>query len=454
MSATDPGAFSFMNQIITTLQSDLYQMFFPERIPEGNLANLWTQSKITLAGRTISHPQKTIEGQGINSGWARMHFNRFFSDDLVNEKSTLADMQAVRNSLQNISGLYMPAFHRPICRHHIGTIYDEMDDHGYLSTLKACLTILVPIVSYDGGMPEDITILGTPTNPEWHTTNDGLSIIENIQLIQESIVSDEGADSWRKNYLLDPSAGGGRMLPMHLMKQQDYRKVRLPNGRFRIELYAKDERGEILKENGQPKILKKIDPWKDLYIAFGVDPSFSDAGDDWGITILGVDHDGFFYQLQTVKGKGWSNLANRLWTLNRSWRPKTIGWEAQTAQAAIDELFRQEPQLRQLEYLIQRYSHDNKGKPWRILNFVVENLKMKKLYLDPDDSDFKNEGVKYKPESKHAVDNMLDSMAIAIAVARRAKDPAKHWKKRLEAREQRLGRQTDRRTGVRIKYRI
>jgi hypothetical protein len=218
IAGNDDGASSFMRQIRDTLQSDMYRLFFPERVPPGDLKVLWTEKRITLAGRRISSPQTNIEARGYTSEWARTHYDVFYTDDLVGQSTcSPPHLKAVRLFLSNLSGLYMPLVNgRRIIRRHIGTVYDEEDDHAFLARLKSMFSIKVPIEIYDTP-PESILERGTPTNPEWHP-------VKEIARLQEGILGDptEGPMSWRRNYLLDPSGAGARMFTAALVERMVY----------------------------------------------------------------------------------------------------------------------------------------------------------------------------------------------------------------------------------------
>lgn len=220
ISGNDDGAWAFCQQIADTMHSDIYRDFFPERIPKGRLDELITRRRIWFGGRNITHPQWTVEARGYTSNWTRTHFNRFFLDDVVaRETCSAPHLKAAHGFLAGLPGMWMPMV--PIYRHHIGTIYDEKDDNYVLSRADGCLTIMVPIMTYDHEIT-DVTELGTPTNPEWHD-------LTRIRAIQSAILNDpdEGPISWRRNFLLDPGAGGGRMFPPSLVDNSCYQIERV-----------------------------------------------------------------------------------------------------------------------------------------------------------------------------------------------------------------------------------
>ena len=203
--------------------------------------------------------------------------------------------------------------------------------------------------------------------------------------------------------------------------------------------------GEYIREaDGRLKLLK-IDVFRDLFIVLGVDPAYSDAGDDWAVTALGMDFEQYAYQLQTLHGKGFAGLLMAIIKLDTVWRPKKIGIESQPAQVVIDRLIASDPRFRRLEDRIVKIQTNGNGKDWNIEQFVAEPLKMGRLLLHPDARALKDEMTSYVPGEK-AIDNMLDSIVIAMRTVKRGRSVSQ------EAPKDRLARRKARMNEKRSKY--
>jgi hypothetical protein len=431
MSVNDDGAHMFCRQIRDTMLSELYRQFFPERVPEGDIKKLLTEERLWFGGRNIPHPQWTVEARGFTSSWARTHFNRVFTDDIVTEANcNPSDLRRVHRNLGNLLGLEMPKV--PMARHHLGTVYDEFDDHWYLSQLEDCLSILVPIEIYPNGTPETLNERGVPTNPEWHPEAE-------VERKFKAVCGDpnEGPLSYRRNFWLDPTAGlGDRLFPPKLVNGSRYSLVK---------------RGEAvcIQRAGDDDKPVVVDPHRDLFIALGIDPSFSVTGDEWAITALGMDREGFAYQLETVSGKGWDALVSFMRVMLSRWNPSVAGFERAGAQEQnFKTLLEYDKFFIKYARLFKAVSHDNAGKDWRIIQRVRDPMSLGKLFTNPNDKKTGTEMTDYIPGPK-AVDNRLDSIAIAMSVARPARSTGS-VKERLIQRQARINAKRDPITKVRI----
>ncbi len=439
MTVNDDGAHAFCRQIRDTLQSDLYRLFFPERIPEGDLSKLWTEQRLWLGGRTISHPQWTIEARGFTSSWARTHFNRFFTDDIVTEANcSPTELAKVHRNLGNMRGLYMPELAgRPVARHHLGTVYDEMDDHWFLRKIKHCLTLVMPIEVYPNGMPETITERGIPTNPEWHPLSE-------IEKICEEVSGDpkQGPLSYKRNFWLDPTAGvGDRLFSPNLVEKSKYRLVEKSSVRYAV-------RKRIVKEQLEDYF---CNPFREMGIVLGIDPAFSaeSTADLWAITALGTDFEEVHYQLETVAGQGFENLKAHMRAMILRWKPRAVGYERAGAQEQnFKTLLEYDRFFRRYATIFTSVSHENNAKDTRLINQVRDPMTIGKLLLCPEAHDLLNEMMAYVPGPR-AKDNRIDSLAIAMSVARRGRgkaDVVSVLEKRNRELKQKLSA-----SGVRIK---
>jgi hypothetical protein len=411
MSTNDDGAAAFCRQIRETLDSDIYQVLFHDRVPDGDRSKLWTEKRLWIAGRTNPSPQWSLEARGFMSSWIRTHFDFFCLDDICTNEN-INEIDKIERTLAAIRGLYMPEFgDKQVERLHIGTIYGEQDDHYLLTNNPDALifSLLVPVEVHEEGIG-DITERGTPTNPDWHPT-------QKITEIQQDILSNpnEGPMSWRWNFLLDPTAGGGEHFSDKDLKAARYMAV--GSGlEVRIAIPMVDSYGRIVEENGKIKHAF-LDPMKDLIRAIGVDPAYSEKGDDWAITCAGRDKDSIKYQLETVAGKGWNALVESLLYMLIRWKPRKWGVESAAFQeVAFRQLLEFDRRFAAFRHNAESIPTNNKSKPWRIITQVAEQIRMNKLKLNPRDEDTPKEARRYKKEDPKAVDNRLDSIAMAVAL--------------------------------------
>ncbi|MGN6186862.1 MAG: hypothetical protein ACTHQM_24775, partial [Thermoanaerobaculia bacterium] len=387
MSVNDDGAHAFCRQVRDTMLGDMYRLFFPERLPEGDRTKLLTEERLWFGGRTIPHPQWTVEARGFLSSWARTHFSRFFTDDIVTEANcNPSDLRRIHRNLGNMRGLYMPRIR--VARHHLGTVYDENDDHWFLSRIAHCLNIVVPIEIYPEGVPDSIEVRGIPTNPEWHGA-------EEIAKIQKEVSGDdkEGPLSYKRNFWLDPKAGiSDRIFPPSLVAK----------ARYQVVVEAKVTKIRRIADDNPITVAPR-----DLFIVLGIDPAFSINGDEWAITALGVDHETFAYQLETVSGQGWDALVSFMRAMLGKWKPRAVGYERAGAQEQnFKTLLAYDTFFRRHAHLFQSVTHENKGKDWRIIERVREPMASGRLLLNPADKKTPAEMVDYIPGPK-AKDNRL-----------------------------------------------
>lgn len=481
-SSSDPKAWQFNNQIGETLRSGLYRDIFPERVPEGNLNELITQKRATLGGRTISHPQTTIEAGGYMSKDIGAHYDHFWTDDLVvEENATVAAFPGVEQWLTNMPGLFMLTSLKAnrLRRIFVGTRWDDengnaTDDHHWLTTgnrAVECLTIFVPIEVHEGEV-ESVLQRGTPTMPSFIPE-------PMVQVIQNSVLSSEGERkgirSWRNNYLLNPQAGGAQFFTESLVNDPDRmyqtRAAKMsdgkydPSGKFYVRRYARDEQGRpIHKTTGKPlaqyemvnnrkaetkwrddaKVLT-LNPWSDMDRVMTIDPSYAGGGDRWAVTVAGIDYDGVKYPLETMAGEdgqeGWIEAAD---DLEKFYRPRVIGFGAGGMQKqVVPNMFQNDPRLRRMKSRLVPVSEAIESKKARIRNGVLEPLKIYKILLPPHASgeagDFgaqiiRDEMIGYKGDKK-AVDAILDTLWMIDAVAKRKQNP-EDYREEMERRKE------------------
>lgn len=450
-TAIDEKAWELCGQIGDTIRSGIYRDHFPERVPEGNLLQLITEKRITLGGRTVSRPQTTLQAGGYLTKDIGGHYDRFWVDDLVvggkSGNNTPNTLPGVHAWLTGMSGYFILS--QRVRRVHVGTRWEDDDDHGWLTSGKrarACLSVEVPIEVHDG---EVINILerGKPTMPTFLPS-------ARIQSIQDSVLSDEseseGAQSWRCNYLLNPSIGGGRLFPANLVNDPDrwwrgpYEnsdpKIRkqYPN-RFKLARLARDEQGRPVDKDKKPLIDAKgvlleewrnraavlaFDPWVDLDRVMTLDPSWAVGGDNWAITAAGIDSHGVMYQLETQSAKsGMSGWMEALVEMDEIYRPRIIGFDKGGYQdPMIQNILKTDRHMRRLRNKIVAVPHNNIAKKARIRAGVAEPFRMFRWQLCPDDhgNATRDEMKGYKGDP-NAVDGILDSLAMVPTLSRRVK---------------------------------
>lgn len=461
--AADEKAWGFVEQIAQTVRSGVYQDFFADRVPDAD--NEVTMKHITLKGRTISHPQTTIQGFGYKTKDTGAHYSTFLFDDLVvggpGGNATSAELPGIMAHLKSLTGFYMPT--RRIRRIHVGTKWDEEDDDTFLTTgerAKVFLTVRVPIEEFPKGT-DNILADGTPTVPQFAS-------MERIRAIKAATV-EEGNDSWeyRANYLLDISGNG--MMNADLVNDPErawvyvdhYDKDRRDMGRFLAARYKRDKQGEKIPlenwkgEPDDPKRFQKIviDPWRDLDRVITLDSSWADGGDNWAVTCTGDDSEGVRLQMETQSDtNGLEGWLEALLDMVPFWKPRCIGIDATGAQdAATRRIIDTDSRFKSIRHLIVSVQHRNVAKKARIMNFVVEPLRQYRLLLTPHDLDdiTRPEMLKYKG-AKNGSDGILDSLAMAPVLHQKktTDDTRKRRLERLRSRNNFMAAYSDPATGT------
>ena len=468
-TAIDDKAWELCEQIGKTILSGVYNDIFPDRVPTGDTKKSITMKTIELAGRTGSHPQTTINAFGYRTKDIGAHYSTFIFDDLVvggpGGNATTAELPGVHAHLRGLSGYYMNT--RRIRRVHVGTKWDENDDDAFLTSgklAKSCLTIRVPIEEYDHPV-ENLSERGKPTIPQ-------IKDEKKIQaLFDETITSETGlgAWEWRCNYLLDVSAGGGRLFSQALVDDPEraYKLVPLPLdqvarrrlGHQLVSRFARTSEGvriEVNGWNGAPDDPSRwtrliMDPWKHMDRVLTLDPSWSKGADNWACSCTGDDHFAVRYQLETQSGDGGlDEWVDALPEMVEFWKPRIIGFDKNAMQdAMIANMLKTDRRLRKIRHLFVGISAKNLTKYSRINAFVAEPLKMYRLLLHPTDAESRAEMVAYKGDKK-AVDGILDSLAMAQAVhvKRTSPEQREELMARLKARNAAIEASIDPYTGI------
>lgn len=449
-SAAEDRAISFSRQVKEHYQSQAFKVLYPDRVGEG-LNHTLTDRRISLAGRSARSPQAGLEAWGYTASIVGAHFNKFSIDDLTID-TNLHDLDGVSRFLAGISGLYEP---RRIRRVHCGTVWDERDDHFILSQIPNFFSIVVPVEDHLGVDIEDVMTPGIPTNPEWHDYNPKDDRVKDLQELKEEIVSnpDEGARSYRINYLLDPTMAGGRIFPVKLVQESKWVKIPAPKDRHNVGyLVAYPMRDPVTRqiltdEDGNERHFA-VDP-KNLEVVIGCDQAISDEGDEWGVVALGRDHRGMNIVLDAVRGHGYESMLYEVLTLSRKYNASKVGLETGGPQNATLYWIKQDRNFRELRSKIEGVPAGRMPKISRIVNMVAEPLKSRRLYLQPDNPDADEELIKYKP-SDRAEDGLLDAMSIAAKLLN-SPDKRPETRKKTKKQYAKYKRKISRSTGLYVK---
>jgi hypothetical protein len=446
MTGGDAAAIEWTMQIRETLEKPLWRAFYPERIPEGNLKEKWTQDRLFMGGRTISHPQWPLEARGFLSNWTRTHFNRFWTDDIVGEHTVESELPEIERRISGLTGLYMQK--RRIWRVHVGTVWFPNDDHFFLKQIEKMFTIVIPIEVYPEGIPKSIRTRGIPTcrelfESEEQTAEEAITALQQEVFTTASDNGGQGEATWARNYLLDAGMGGAVMFPPSLINSSLYKK-RTSGDRVEIGIPEFNKWGEPVYHGDSLQYHWR--PLTDGFFSFylGVDPAFSNAksADDWAVSVIAVDKKGDYFVAYKERGKGWNKMIPVMERLALKWGVRKIGFEKQTAQEAIDDAIKFNPRMRRIARLIELFPAHSTTKADRIGALVASNMAANRLWIDEKDTETQREMEFYVPGPR-AKDNILDSIAYGIMVAKPKKDTQKpksalsDWQKHKRHRENR-----------------
>ena len=377
-SAAEDRAVSFSRQVKQIYEGEVFQALYPERYTGATL----TDRRISLHGRKPTSPQAGIEAWGYGASIVGAHFNIFSIDDLTIDTNVFDVTLGIPRFLAGLSGLYEP---RRIRRRHLGTVWDELDDHYILSNVETCFSLVIPIEDFGGEEPEDIRMRGIPTNPEWHPT-------DKIEELQQEIFANEleGPASWRRNYMLNLNVGGGRMFSRRLLDNSMWYPHESTDDRGRKSewaiVYARDRiGGYVYDDNGEPETLMYNLNTLSTYV--GCDQSVSDDGDEWGVAAVGVHPNGTTFVLETATGHGYERMLNTVINISHKWKPIRIGFEKGGMQDSTLYWVDQDPRFASLRGLIEGVPTGGTRKDFRISNTVAEPMRINRLYIKFEDED-------------------------------------------------------------------
>lgn len=460
--AVDLKSWEFCEQIGKTVLSGVYRDHFPDRIPDGDLSRLITQKRITLGGRTISHPQTNIQAYGRETKDEAAHYSTFVNDDIVTEEvaSQPESLRATLKWMKGLTGFYMPT--RRIRRLEVGTKHDEDDDDTMLCKMppQECLTLRVPIEEHKGRIT-NILERGTPTCPELFPS-------EKITAEQSHVLSGEededGYRTWWNQYLLSATGGTLRLFNPEIVDDPDrwwmgpfqhpveawHRKGRYLIARFMRDKQGRpypkhgkkiyDAQGELLADWRENAEVLSFDPWEELDRVTLVDPSWSDnsESDNWGVSTVGQDVDNVRMQLETSSDiTGLEGWVTALIAHCEKWNPRVWGIDATAAQDPfIENVLNTDKRLRRLRGRMIKLHHTKTAKAMRLQEGVAQPLMAYQFLLAPPFRDSqgvdqfggnmtRNELKAIKSTPKHAVrtdqDGIADSLAMSGAVIRTAR---------------------------------
>lgn len=423
VSASDDRAMTFSKQIRDTINSPLYKILFPERVPDD--PKDLTESAIKLKGRRLGKsPQPSLEARGYTSRIAGAHYGRFSVDDLLID-TNVYDVEGVYRFLLGMAGLYEP---RRIVRRHYHTVYHERGDQWLLANTPNCFQLVVPIEYYEGDQPEDLSLRGIPTNPDWHDA-------EKVKALYEQIIADdkEGPRSYRMNFLLDPSAGGGAVFPAAIVDDRVWQWVEIidkASGQKQkaIGRPLYDKEGKRVKAAENHKALLP----RQLSVVIGVDQAISDleSADEWSVCGHATDTDGMEYILKTLHGHGLEQMLDAIMVLDRELtlmglKPRRIGLEKAGFQGATKKWIESDRRFAQIKSRVVDIKHSGVSKEIVLQNAVAEPMKSRRFFTAAHDQgckDGREQAKGFKPFTKKRRDDILDSWAIASAAAKRPAD--------------------------------
>jgi hypothetical protein len=418
VSRDDPAAYQQGMWMVRVIQSPVYRFFFPDRIPEDERSNL-TQSWILLAGRTVNLPEPCVLLQGHASGWVGKHFGYgggIRRDDMVGlENRSPERIRKVRDFEANRRGLMMPEWEEQFIDSSTGTRWSRDDDAAALDKDPDCLTIYVPIEEHKAPVTfANMLKPGTPTLPEW---------------FDEKAIAKE-----KREYLKNPEEGPLALLAnLHLTIIDDAAQVFHPklvdsanweyvepeheeDKRFRIARCAKDKNGEIVYKKGRAQLFI-VDVRRDLELVAAGDPAASMKGDNYGVTVLGRDHFGTRYEIETISGYGAEGFLESLLYIDEKYDPPKIGIEKAAMQDWVLLTISKDERFQRIAHKFVGVTVSSQSKRYKAQNLVAAPLASGEFYLNPaPDSPTKAEMKVWDPDNPRAKDGCIDAIGIGMSL--------------------------------------
>lgn len=393
----------FFDQMNLVLRSDAYTFFYPDRIPPKNLDQYWTQTSITLWGRSIVATEATIEGKSLVGGWTSGHYSWIVGDDIVGTESEDADIERAIKWLAALRGISRAGYLGGTRFLFTGTIYGPDDDHAYITSDWHTPSLVVPIWIKERYSIEAIMDDGKPVLPEWYD-------IEDIRRIRsETMARPNGLISFLQNFELTAHEIGSTLFTRDAIERQ--RMLRLPDG-----FLAHPKRGIPNDGVYKPESWIKVNP-KALPAYMGIDQSVSlkKGADSWSVAIVLVNEQSY-YVYKVVKGKGYKSMLFWAEKLFKEHLPLRIGMDTAGQQAITLEWMQSSDVFRAMSGLIEPLQSSDRSKEDRLRAFFSTRLDSGHLWLAPGQPELESEMAHYRPGPK-AIDDQLDAVANAIAVS-------------------------------------
>lgn len=467
--AVDDKAWQMCDQIGKTVQTGLYHDIFPDRIPSSS--NDISMKSINLGGRTISHPQKTINASGYGTKDESAHYDTFFTDDLVTEwNTTPSDLKSVDRWLRGMNGFYMP--NRRVRRVHVGTKHESGDDHDFLTTKTRavdCLTIKVPIEDHQGKIHSvrDILKRGKPCLPLMF---DEAAVAKRQREVLADETETDGVLKWCwNNLLIDSLMAGARLFPPSLIDDEDHwwmgpyphdQREQAKLGRFLVARFVRDEQGNpVQRPNGRKSIFNSDgeldenwrinasvvirDPWSEMDRVALVDPAWASSADtgragmrdpdNWAVSAVATDSESVAFQLETRSDttgvEGWIEA---LYELDQFYRFRAIGFDGAAMQdAMIKNLMTTDGRLRRMRSRMMAVPHNGKSKRARQRAGLAEPLALYAFLLCPG-----AEGNETREELKgiRSIDGDRDGIADSLSMHRAVNRRTRTQKEREDSK--------------------
>lgn len=409
-SKSDPAAEKILKPIADIYRSPDFAFYFPELIPTRNIDTAITQTKITLAGRTVPVGEALFEARGINSVWAGYHYSIIYADDVIGAESGDASQDDALRWLANVPSISINPALGGTWEKYTGTIYGARDDHRVICDDFHTLRVVIPIWIKKRTGVKFLREDGVATLPEWYDE-------EWITMTRDRILANpkQGPIWFLQNYELHPFTDGASIFfEDTLMRQRFVQHTDLAG------------RTLIARPRTPESISKPIGPvdWvlsrpEEMAIYMGVDQSVSLAknADSWAISIVAFDAHGHSYVLDCVKGRGYPLMLDTL-RLIRLRYPHVlqIGIDSAATQSMTLELAKRDPNLQALSTILVPLQGGNRRKDERLLTFFAARLEMGEMWINPELTGLINEAVEYEPADDDPVDDQLDSVAMAVAV--------------------------------------
>lgn len=410
----EPKAHAMCTQMGDIIASRMYRFFFPDRIP-ADFKNNVTKNWIRLEGRTAPHLQPCVEAMGANTTATGGHYDTFYIDDLNTEEQSPIEQEQACGFLNKIPGLSIRGntVWGHVRRVHVGTRYGNDDDAAKLAANSRAIHINMPAEKRMQPTLAKIREIGEPTVPEILTKDDLADIIEEH-------IAQNGEVAYFRNYLLIPDSEAAALFPPEII---DANKLGgqwgwvndpgNPHRRFGVVRAERDAKREIVVDpkTGKPKLVTI--PLSAMRVVLGVDPSASDAGDEWAVSAIGRDHQGYFYQLETRAGHTHNYLLDVTLEMAAVWSPWKIGVEKAALSVLSIDLMQRDARFAPIKHRIVPVSTNNQNKLVRFRTILSPKLIAGDLMLSPDDVHTRAEAKQYKYGPK-AKDNRLDSLTIAL----------------------------------------